>query len=84
MIPWGWRVALDRHYVENISFGLDLAILIKTAWVVLWGVGAEGDENLYFDFTPPTADILEPIRRDGVLRTFLCIETSSHDSAQSK
>lgn len=82
VIPWGWRVALDRHYVEQMNFSLDLAILVKTAYVVLWGIGAEGDENLYFDFTPPEGDILEPLRRDGVLRTFLCIETDSHTDAQ--
>lgn len=71
VIPWGWRVALDRHYVEHMSLGLDLAILCKTAYVVFGGVGAEGDESMYFDFTPPEQDILEPLRSRGVLRTFL-------------
>lgn len=71
VIPWGWRVALDRYYVEHLGCGLDLAILLKTSWVVLGGIGAEGDENLYFDFTPPDTDILEPLRRIGVLKTFL-------------
>jgi lipopolysaccharide/colanic/teichoic acid biosynthesis glycosyltransferase len=35
------RVALDRRYVENRSLGLDLAILLRTVWVVLTGDGAQ-------------------------------------------
>jgi lipopolysaccharide/colanic/teichoic acid biosynthesis glycosyltransferase len=84
VIPWGWRVALDRHYVDHMSFSLDLAILLKTAYVVLWGIGAEGDEKLYFDFTPPEMDILAPLRQRGVLRTFLRFETKSHSAARQE
>ena len=34
------RVWLDMHYVRNWSVWLDLVILVRTAWVVLAGVGA--------------------------------------------
>jgi lipopolysaccharide/colanic/teichoic acid biosynthesis glycosyltransferase len=34
------RVALDLRYVESRSLGLDLKLLIRTAWVVLQGKGA--------------------------------------------
>jgi lipopolysaccharide/colanic/teichoic acid biosynthesis glycosyltransferase len=34
------RVAMDMRYVESRSLGLDLKLLIQTAWVVLQGKGA--------------------------------------------
>jgi undecaprenyl-phosphate galactose phosphotransferase len=34
------RVAMDLRYVESRSLGLDLRLLIRTAWVVLQGKGA--------------------------------------------
>jgi len=67
-IPWGWRVALDRYYVEHYSLALDLAILCKTAYVVLCRVGAEGEGSFYFDFTPPDRDIIAELKRVGVFR----------------
>jgi lipopolysaccharide/colanic/teichoic acid biosynthesis glycosyltransferase len=67
-IPWGWRVALDRYYVEHYSLGLDLAILLKTAWVVLRRVGTEGEPSFYYDFTPPEHDICAELKRLGVWR----------------
>lgn len=70
-IPWGWRVALDRYYVDHASLTLDWLIFWKTFYVVLCGIGAEGDEQLYFDFTPPREDILRHLKQRGVLRCFL-------------
>lgn len=35
------RVMLDEHYVLNWSYGMDLAILIRTVKVVLYGVGSK-------------------------------------------
>ena len=71
VIPWGWRIVLDRHYIGQMSFWLDLQILIKTAYVVSCQIGVEGAEDDYFDFDPPTHDILGELCRHGVLRTFL-------------
>lgn len=71
LIPWGWRVALDRYYVDNPSFALDWAILWKTFYVVLIGKGAEGPEEFYFDFTPPNSDLIGELHRLGVFRCFL-------------
>ena len=34
------RVALDERYVRNWSLWLDVYILAKTFWVVLWREGA--------------------------------------------
>ena len=34
------EVRLDMHYIENWSPWLDLVILLKTPWVVLFGRGA--------------------------------------------
>ena len=70
-IPWGWRVALDRYYVEHISFALDWAIFWKTFYVVLLGIGIEGSYELYFDFTPPEDSVLDKLKRRGVFRCFL-------------
>jgi lipopolysaccharide/colanic/teichoic acid biosynthesis glycosyltransferase len=77
LIPWGWRVALDRYYVENLSFVLDFQIWWKTTGVVLGKKGAEGDESLYFDFTPPGPEVIETLEREGVLKCFLEASPSS-------
>ncbi len=71
LIPWGWRVALDRYYVEHVSFSLDWAIFWKTFFVVICGLGAEGPESMYFDFTPPGGEVVQTLERDGVMRCFL-------------
>ncbi|MGN6607719.1 MAG: sugar transferase, partial [Jatrophihabitans sp.] len=39
-LPWDEAVRLDLYYVENWSFGLDLAIILRTVWAVLRGRGA--------------------------------------------
>jgi exopolysaccharide biosynthesis polyprenyl glycosylphosphotransferase len=39
-IAWDEAVRLDLYYVENWSFALDLAILVRTFWAVLRGNGA--------------------------------------------
>lgn len=70
-IPWGWRVALDRYYVDNVSLALDWAVFWKTFYVVLSGLGAEGPEEFYFDFTPPNGGVIEELTRLGVYRCFL-------------
>lgn len=70
VIPWGWRIVLDRHYVEHLGFWLDLQIMLKTAYVVFCHVGVEGDEDGYFDFEQPELDIIAGLRKRGVMRTF--------------
>jgi exopolysaccharide biosynthesis polyprenyl glycosylphosphotransferase len=39
-LSWEETVRLDLRYVENWSLALDLQILWKTFWVILWGSGA--------------------------------------------
>lgn len=38
-ISWEERFALDVHYVDNVSFGLDMRILLRTVGQVLSGRG---------------------------------------------
>jgi undecaprenyl phosphate N,N'-diacetylbacillosamine 1-phosphate transferase len=71
LIPWGWRVALDRYYVEHLSFSLDWIVFWKTFFVVLRGLGAEGPESMYFDFTPPGKEVIAALEKQGVMRCFL-------------
>jgi lipopolysaccharide/colanic/teichoic acid biosynthesis glycosyltransferase len=42
-IPWEERIELDVEYVERRSFGLDLRILGKTAWLLISGHGLAPD-----------------------------------------
>jgi len=70
-IPWGWRVALDRYYVNHMSFWLDLQILLKTWVVLVRGMGIEGQHDMYFDFTPPPPEVLAEFKARGVFRCFL-------------
>ncbi|MEZ5338985.1 MAG: sugar transferase [bacterium] len=85
VIPWGWRVALDRYYVEHMSFGNDLVIFLKTFPVVLGHVGTEGAEDLYFDFTPPEeASFAETLERDGIWRTFFRYSEQEHGALGSE
>lgn len=42
-IPWEQRIELDIEYVERRSFGLDLCILAKTAWLLVTGRGLAPD-----------------------------------------
>lgn len=80
VIPWGWRVALDRYYVDHMSLASDIVIFLKTFPVVLGHVGTEGAEDLYFDFTPPANDYIErELASRGIWRTFL--RHSSEDDA---
>jgi exopolysaccharide biosynthesis polyprenyl glycosylphosphotransferase len=39
-LSWDESVRLDLRYVENWSFALDLQILWKTIWAILWRSGA--------------------------------------------
>jgi exopolysaccharide biosynthesis polyprenyl glycosylphosphotransferase len=39
-LSWEESVRLDLRYVENWSFALDLQILWKTIWVIIYGSGA--------------------------------------------
>lgn len=71
LIPWGWRVELDRYYVDNLSFCLDWAIFWKTFYVVLTGLGTEGPEEFYFDFEPPSEKVVDELAKLGVYRCFL-------------
>jgi len=71
VIPWGWRVALDRYYVDHMSLANDLVIFFKTFPVVIGHIGTEGAEDLYFDFTPPDeAYIAAELETRGIWRTF--------------
>ena len=40
-LPWEQRRKLDVYYAQHWSFGLDMKILVSTAWQVLTGRGAE-------------------------------------------
>lgn len=40
-LPWEQRRKLDIYYVQNWSFGLDIQILLTTAWQVVTGRGAQ-------------------------------------------
>ena len=40
-LPWEQRRKLDVYYVQNWSFGLDIAIMWRTFWQVLFGRGAK-------------------------------------------
>ena len=42
-IPWEQRIEFDVEYVERRSFGLDLRILAKTAWLLVTGHGLAPD-----------------------------------------
>jgi len=42
-IPWEQRIELDVEYVDRRSFGLDLRILLKTAWLLVTGHGLAPD-----------------------------------------
>jgi lipopolysaccharide/colanic/teichoic acid biosynthesis glycosyltransferase len=42
-IPWEQRIELDVEYVDCRSFGLDLRILAKTAWLLVTGHGLAPD-----------------------------------------
>lgn len=56
-LPWSQRIELDLEYIGNWSLRGDLAILARTAWVVLRRAGAYRDEG-----TPPQFDL--PRRSD--------------------
>jgi sugar transferase EpsL len=38
-VAWEERLALDVWYVENLTFWLDVRILIGTVWTTAWGTG---------------------------------------------
>lgn len=59
-LPWSERIELDLRYVDGWSLRGDLALLARTAWVVLRRAGAYRDEG-----TPPQFDLP---RRDGAPR----------------
>ncbi len=40
-LPWEQRRRLDIYYVQNWSFGMDIQILLSTAWQVVMGRGAQ-------------------------------------------
>ncbi|HEX5610041.1 MAG TPA: sugar transferase [Solirubrobacterales bacterium] len=42
-IPWEERIELDVWYVDHRSLGLDLRILVRTAWLVVTGQGLAPD-----------------------------------------
>jgi lipopolysaccharide/colanic/teichoic acid biosynthesis glycosyltransferase len=42
-IPWEQRIELDVEYVDRRSAGLDLRILLKTAWLLVTGHGLAPD-----------------------------------------
>jgi lipopolysaccharide/colanic/teichoic acid biosynthesis glycosyltransferase len=42
-IPWEQRIELDVYYVDHRGLGLDLRILVRTAWLVISGQGLAPD-----------------------------------------
>jgi len=57
-LKWSERIELDLRYVDGWSLRGDLALLLRTAWVVLRRAGAYRDEG-----TPPQFDL--PRRGDA-------------------
>ena len=53
-VPWETRLALDVWYVENLTFWLDLRILIGTVWATALGTGVrqpgDGTEVVFPEF----------------------------------
>ena len=43
-LPWSKRIEYDLEYVDYATLSLDVAILIKTIWVVLLGQGLRMDQ----------------------------------------
>lgn len=62
-LDWRERVELDLWYVQHLSLGTDLQILLKTPWVLLSGEGVYGpgnqDPGLHDE--PPTSQSSPPI-----------------------
>lgn len=85
VIPWGWRVSLDRYYVDHMSLWNDAVIFLKTFPVVLGHVGTEGAEDLYFDFTPPDEQLIyDELRKNGIWRTFFRYSAEEHGEVQDE
>ena len=47
-LPWKKRFELDAEYAKNVSFALDLKILLLTAFT-LFGKGKDGDIESFYD-----------------------------------
>jgi lipopolysaccharide/colanic/teichoic acid biosynthesis glycosyltransferase len=55
-LPWSRRIELDNRYIDDYSWGLDLAILVRTVRMVLLREGISLDRN------PEEVDDLGPPR----------------------
>ncbi|NPD31130.1 sugar transferase [Eggerthellaceae bacterium zg-1084] len=55
-LPWRERLKLDVHYVENLSFALDLRIFLRTFTTVLRQEGVYVDEGGLGEATAGQAD----------------------------
>ncbi len=58
-LPWSERIEIDLRYIENWSLRGDLAIMARTAWVVLRRAGAYRDEGTPPQFDLPRKDVPE-------------------------
>lgn len=58
-LDWDERLALDVWYVENLSFGLDLQILLRTIATVVYRRGVQVD--------PALESSLDEVRRSALL-----------------
>jgi lipopolysaccharide/colanic/teichoic acid biosynthesis glycosyltransferase len=54
-IPWSERIEIDLSYIERWRLRRDLAILVRTAFVVLRGEGTYKGPRGGFDLPPPGA-----------------------------
>jgi lipopolysaccharide/colanic/teichoic acid biosynthesis glycosyltransferase len=55
-LSWRQRIDLDLRYIERLSPGLDLSILIRTPLVVLRGMGLYGKSGITPDYDPEETD----------------------------
>lgn len=54
-IPWSKRIELDLEYIEQFSVWLDVKIMFKTVFIVLFG------KNTYYDHSNgPAFDLADP------------------------
>lgn len=44
-LPWDERLSLDADYAENLTFGMDVSIILKTVGVVFMKEGVSVDSN---------------------------------------
>lgn len=59
------KIQYDVEYIKHQSFGMDMAILLKTVINVLLGTMVDGDKKLKYEFCPRYADFQPVAGRTG-------------------